>query len=247
MALTKMWRRHEMATIAAMSAEKALAQLAAMLVEMALTAEQHCHEAAMREKALANEADKQRCHETAAQEKALADDAKLQHRQESAACAAALAELVSAVEQICQELVVCPAVLAETTLADERRCQKDADRSKTLGETALATEQRRSLSAVQAAELVLATARVTISADSSLPEPALAKDKQCQEETAKKERRADDKHVMVPVLLPDPGNMAIRRIWVKCALLTAPLDAIAVPIHHYVGRTGYHIYSWCAR
>jgi hypothetical protein len=41
-----------MATITAMVAQKAIAQLAAMLVEMALTAEQRCHEAATQEKAL---------------------------------------------------------------------------------------------------------------------------------------------------------------------------------------------------
>ncbi len=196
--------------------EKALVELAefaaswaAMLAEMALTAEQRCHEAA-------------------AQEKALADNAKLQRRRESAAHAAALAELVSAVKQSCRESVDCPAVLAETTLADERCCQKEAECSAMLGEMALATERRCSLLAARAVELVLATVQVAVSADSSLPKLAL--DKQRQEETAKKQRRADDKRVMAPVLPPDPGNAAIWRIRVECALLAAPLEAILAKI-----------------
>ncbi len=74
--------------------------------------------------------------------------------------------------------------------------------------------------------MALAMAQVAVSVDLSLPEPALAKDKQRQEETAKKQHRADDKHVMAPVLPPDPGNAAIRRIQVEWALLAAPLNAI---------------------
>jgi hypothetical protein len=35
---------------------------------------------------------------------------------------------------------------------------------------------------------------------------------------------------MVLVLPPDPGNVAIRRIWVECALLAAPFDAILAKI-----------------
>jgi hypothetical protein len=35
---------------------------------------------------------------------------------------------------------------------------------------------------------------------------------------------------MAPVLPPDPGNVAIRRIQVKCTLLAAPLDAILAKI-----------------
>ncbi len=72
--------------------------------------------------------------------------------------------------------------------------------------------------------------RVAVLADLLLPEPGLAKDKRRQEETAKKQRRADDKHIMAPVLPPDPGNAAIRRIQVECALLAAPLDAILAKI-----------------
>jgi hypothetical protein len=198
--------------------EKALAKLAefaaswaAVLADMVLIAEQHCHE-------------------VAAQEKALAGDAESQCRQKLAACAAALAELVSAVEQSFQELADCPAVLAETTLTNQHCCRKEAERSTMLGETALAVKRRHSLLVAQAAESTLAMARVVVLADLSLPGLALAEDKQRQEETAKTQRRADDKHVMVPVLLPDPGNVAIRCIWLKCALLAAPLDAILAEI-----------------
>jgi hypothetical protein len=115
------------------------ASWAAMLAEMALTAEQRCHEAAM-------------------QEKALADDAESQRPQELAAPAAALAESVSAVERSCQESADHPAVLAETTLANKRRCQKEAERGAMLEKTVLAAEQRRSLLATRAAELALAMA-----------------------------------------------------------------------------------------
>ncbi len=72
--------------------------------------------------------------------------------------------------------------------------------------------------------------RTKVLADSSLPQPALAEDKQRQEETAKKQHCADDKRVMAPVLLPDPGNAAIRRIRAECALRAAPFDAILAEI-----------------
>ncbi len=104
-----------------LAVEKALVELAefvaswaAMLAEMALTTEQCCHEAAM-------------------QEKALADDAKLQRCRESAARAAVLAELVSAVERSRQELVDCPAVSAETTLANKHCRLKEVERGAMLG------------------------------------------------------------------------------------------------------------------
>jgi hypothetical protein len=35
---------------------------------------------------------------------------------------------------------------------------------------------------------------------------------------------------MAPVLPLNPINVAIRRIWVECALLAAPLDAILAEI-----------------
>ncbi len=103
-----------------------MAQLAAMLAEMALTVEQCCYEVATREEALTDEADKQRCHEVAAQEKALANNVESQRRRESAARAAALVELVSAMEQSCQESADHPAVLAKMTLANKRCFQKEA-------------------------------------------------------------------------------------------------------------------------
>ncbi len=78
MALAEERRCLEMATTAVMVAEKAIAQLAVTLAEMASTAEQGRHEAATREKALADEANKRR--RAAALEKALADDANKQHR-----------------------------------------------------------------------------------------------------------------------------------------------------------------------
>jgi hypothetical protein len=59
------------------------------------------------------------------------------------------------------------------TLTNERHCWEAAERGGTLGETALAKERHRSLLAVQAAGL-------------ALPKPALAKDKQHQEDTASK-------------------------------------------------------------
>jgi hypothetical protein len=78
MALAEERRCHEMATTATMVAEKAIAQLAATLAGMASTTEQGCHEAAMQEKALTDEANKQR--QAAALEKALADDTNEQRQ-----------------------------------------------------------------------------------------------------------------------------------------------------------------------
>ncbi len=73
MALAKERRCHEMATTAAMVAEKAIAQLAATSAEMASTAH---------EKALADEANERR--RAAARGKALADEANEQRHHESA-------------------------------------------------------------------------------------------------------------------------------------------------------------------
>ncbi len=160
----------------------------------------------------------------------MANNAEPQCHREPAARAAALAELVLAVEQSHQELADHPAVSAEMTLMDKHRLQKEAEHGTTLGEMALAAEQRCSLSAAGAAELALATAQVMVLADSPLPKPALAEDKWCLEETAKKQHHADDEHDMAPVLLPDPGKAAIQCIWVECALLAAPFDAILAKI-----------------
>jgi hypothetical protein len=78
MALAEERHCHEMATTAAMVAEKAIAQLAVVLAEMVSTAEQGRHEAATGEKVLADEANKQRW--AAALEKALANDANEQRQ-----------------------------------------------------------------------------------------------------------------------------------------------------------------------
>jgi hypothetical protein len=185
------------------------------------------------EKALADKANKQCPHKTVAQEKALANDAESQCCRESAACPAALGELVSAMEQSRQESADCPAVSAETTLANERCCQKEAERGATLEGMALAAVQHHSLSVARAAELALAMEQVAVSADSLLPERVLAEDKRHQEEAAKAQRHADDKCVMAPALQPNPGNVAIRRIRVECALLAAPLDAFLAKIECY--------------
>ncbi len=79
--------------------------------------------------------------------------------------------------------------------------------------------------AVQAAESVLAAARAIVSADWLLPKPALAKDKQRQEEAAAEQRWADNKCFMAPVLPPNPVDAAIRHIRADCTLRAAPLDA----------------------
>jgi hypothetical protein len=72
--------------------------------------------------------------------------------------------------------------------------------------------------------------QTTVSVDSLLPELALAEDKWRQEEISKKQHCADARHIMAPVLLPDPVNAAIRRILAECALLAAPLNAILAEI-----------------
>ncbi len=72
--------------------------------------------------------------------------------------------------------------------------------------------------------------QTAVLADSALPELALAEDKWRQEKTAKKQHRSDNERVMAPLPPPDIVNAAIRRIWVECALLAAPLDAILAEI-----------------
>jgi hypothetical protein len=74
------------------------------------------------------------------------------------------------------------------------------------------------------AKSALAKERTGVLVDLALLKPAMAKDKWRQEETAKKQRRADDECIMVPVLPPNPVNVAIGRVWVECALLAAPLN-----------------------
>jgi hypothetical protein len=151
------------------------------------------------------------------------------HR-ESAKCAAASPELALVEERHLQESADCAAVLAETTLADKHHCQEAAEGGTMLGETALAKEQCHSLLAVQATESALAAARVGVLAVLALPNPALVKDKQRQEEAAAEQCRADDECFMAPVMPPDPVNAANWRIWAYCALRAVPLDAILAKI-----------------
>jgi hypothetical protein len=122
MALAKERRCHEMGTTAAMVAEKAIAQLAATLAEMASTAHEkalvgktnkQCRAAAL-EKALPDDANEQR--QAAAQEKALADEANEQRW----------------------------AAVRDKALADkayERHCHKSAERTTTSATKALAKEK----------------------------------------------------------------------------------------------------------
>ena len=115
--------------------------------------------------------------------------------------------------------------------ANKQRRHKSAMREKALADNACEQLCRESADCTATLAMsALAATQTAILADLALPEPALAKDKRRQEETAKKQHRADNEHVMVPVLPPDPGNTAIRRIWVECALLAAPLDAILAKI-----------------
>jgi hypothetical protein len=114
-------------------------------------------------------------------------------------------------------------------IAGKRR-QEAGECGTTLREMALAKERCCSLLAAQAAELALATARVVVLVDLASPKPALAKDKQRQEEAAAEQCQADNEHFMAPVMPPDPVDAAIQRIWADCALRAAPLDAILAKI-----------------
>jgi hypothetical protein len=170
---------------------------------------------ALAKKALAEE---RCCHETATQEKALANEANER----------------------------CQAAAREKALADEAHEQRQtAKHATTLAVTALTklkaapkvryggpppTHFPPPLTAAEVAELDAAILDKRRRHETAAREKALAKDKRRQEETAEKKRCADDEHVMAPVLPPDPGNAAIRRIWVECALLAAPLVAIQAKI-----------------
>ncbi len=118
-----------------MVAEKAIAQLAATLAEMALTAEQGRHEAATWEKVLADKANKQRDDankqgQEAVQEKALADKASKQRR--AAARDKALAN--EANEQHCHKLAKWATTLATKALAEDKH-NKDDDNVAWCGST----------------------------------------------------------------------------------------------------------------
>jgi hypothetical protein len=169
------------------------------LAEKALAEEQHCHETATQEKALADKANEQR--QTAAWEKALADEA---HEQRQTAKHATLL-----------------AVTALTKLKADPKVGYGGPPP---------THFSPPLTAAEVAELDAAILDKRRRHETAVREKALAKDMRRQEETTKKQRCADDEHLMAPVLPPDPSNAAIRRIWVECALLAAPLDAILAEI-----------------
>jgi hypothetical protein len=113
-------------------------------------------------------------------------------------------------------------------LAKERRCYLSVEQAAVLADTAVAAERAAVL-----ANLALANekdtavcARNGIASDA----PALAKEKQRQEEAAAQQCRAEDKRVTVPVMPPDPVDAAIWHIWAECTLHSAPLDAILAKI-----------------
>ncbi len=153
----------------------------------------------MREKALANEADKRRrqdalakeqcCHE--ANERHLQDAlANKQHCHEAAARNAASVELLPAKERRCRELAECAAAMAENTLAAEQCRRESAECAVVTAENALAEEQHRQESAERAA----ATAEKALADEvdeghcqeeathaAALADMALAKERCCHE------------------------------------------------------------------
>jgi hypothetical protein len=124
--------------------------------------------------------------------------------------AAESVELVLAKKRLHHEKTAWEKALADN--ACEQRCRESAKCTAASAKSALAVEQ------------------TTILADLALPKPALAEDMRRQEDTTEAQRCSDDKRVMVPVLPPDPVNVAIRCIWVEYALLAAPFDAILAKI-----------------
>jgi hypothetical protein len=120
---------------------------------------------------------------------------------------------------------------AELVLPEKQRCHKTTTWEKMLANNAC-EQCCRELDECTAASAksVLAAEQTVVSADLVFPEPALVEDKWRQEETTKKQRRSDNECVMARVLPPNLVNAAIWRIWVECALLVAPLDAILAKI-----------------
>jgi hypothetical protein len=170
---------------------------------------------ALAKKALAKEG---RCHEMATQEKALADEAN--ERRQAGAREKALANEAHVQRQMAKHA---------TTLAVPALTKLNATPKVRYGGPP-PTHSSLPLTATEVAELDAATLNKRHCHKTAAREKVLAKDKRRQEETAEKQRRADNEHVMVPVLPPNPGNAAIRRIRVECALLAAPLDAILAKI-----------------
>jgi hypothetical protein len=168
-------------------------ELALALAELMLANEQRRHEAAKRALASAELAlAKEQCRHDAATQTAMSAESSLANercRHKAAARAAELVELVLAKKQRCHETTMREKALADN--ACEQHCQESAECTAALAKSAFPSE------------------RTAVSADSALPEPALAEDKGRQEETAKKQRRSDDEPVMAPVLPPNPVNAAI--------------------------------------
>ncbi len=129
--------------------------------------------------------------------------AKERHRHEAATQTAMSVESSLANERCRHKAAAQAAESAELVLAEKQRCHEMTAREKALANNAC--EQRCQESAkctAASAKLALAVEQTAVLADLALPKPALVEDKWHQEETAKKQRHSDDKHVMVPVLPP---------------------------------------------
>ncbi len=103
----------------------------------------------------------------------------------------------------------------ENALADnafEQHCQELAERAAALAKLSLAAEQAAVLT------------------DLALPKPALAEDNWRQVKATANQRQAEDERFMSPVMLPNPVDAAMRRIWAECALRAVPLDALLAKI-----------------
>ncbi len=119
-------------------------------------------------------------------------------------------------KQHCHKTAALKKALANN--ANEQHCNKankQCHHKATTREKALADNackqlcQELAICTAASAKLALAAKGTAVLADLSLPKPALAKDKQRQEETTKKQCRVDNKRVIAPVLLLDPINTAI--------------------------------------
>jgi hypothetical protein len=158
-------------------------------VRAAMADKQQLQAAAMREKALANEAKeqlrhiaakcsaalaemvlaKEQCHHEEAEHAALSVASSLANEQrchEAAACAAASEYLALTKEQHCHEMAMIAAMLAEKSLAKEQHCHEVAKQAAALAEQALTKEQHCHEAAKQAA---------------ASAEQALAEEQRCHE------------------------------------------------------------------
>ncbi len=222
-----------------------------MSVERTLTDERHRQEAAERSTMLAEPALAEEQHRSLSAEAALAEyDAQTKASRDATTVevakhamtlvVSALAELEATPKlrysgptptHFSPPLTAAEVAKLDATILNKQRSHEMAAQEKALADDACERRCRESAKCTAAsAKSALAAERAMVSADLALPEPALAEDKRRQEETAKKQRHSDDECVMVPVLPPNPVNVAIRRIWVECALLAAPLDVILAEI-----------------